>query len=177
VTDKMPVNLRHLGLIHLLFPKAKLVHCTRDLRDVAVSLYFQYFSEGQEFAQKYLCVQPDEFIVMPNHVHGILFINEMSKLPTAASSVGADLRVRPSKKSLSSPPSLGRIVQWFKTMTTNRYIRGVKTEGWTSFRRRLWQRGYYECVIRNDMELFEKRTYIRESPLRWDQDQENPRNW
>jgi REP element-mobilizing transposase RayT len=71
---------------------------------------------------------------------------------------------------------LPEIVQWFKTMTTSEYIRGVKQSHWTAFRGRLWQRNYYEHIIRSDGSLGRIRQYIAENPLRWAFDRENPRS-
>ena len=65
-------------------------------------------------------------------------------------------------------------MQWFKTMTTNGYIRGVKTLGWTPFPGQLWQRDYYERVIRNPAELDAIRLYIANNPAQWALDEENP---
>lgn len=67
-------------------------------------------------------------------------------------------------------PSLGRVVQWFKTMTTNEYIRGVKTKQWSPFNKRLWLRNYYERVIRNERALKQIRNYIIENPANWNND-------
>lgn len=50
VTDKMPHNYQHMGLIAMLFPTAKVIHCVRDPRDVCLSIYFQYFAEGHTYA-------------------------------------------------------------------------------------------------------------------------------
>jgi len=58
-------------------------------------------------------------------------------------------------------------------MTTNEYIRGVKQSGWTAFRGRLWQRNYYEHIIRSEESLNRLRRYIAENPLRWQLDREN----
>jgi len=71
-------------------------------------------------------------------------------------------------------PTLGDVVGWFKTMTTNEYIRGVKTLGWPPFNRRVWQRNYYEHIIRSGLELDAIRAYIATNPLRWALDAENP---
>ena len=60
---------------------------------------------------------------------------------------------------------------WFKTMTTNAYIHGVKEQRWTPFNRKLWQRNYYEHIIRNKDELQAIREY---NPKRWEMDIENP---
>lgn len=116
---------------------------------------------------------------------------------TDAHGVGADLRVCPHPNGGTGAPQPGahvsgahvsgahasgahagaplpEIVQWFKTMTTNEYIRGVKTLGWPPFRGRLWQRNYYEHIIRDDESLNRIRRYIAENPLRWRLDRENP---
>jgi Flp pilus assembly protein TadD len=50
VTDKLPFNFRHLGLIHVLFPKARIIHCRRDPRDIAISCYFTKFHRPISFA-------------------------------------------------------------------------------------------------------------------------------
>jgi putative transposase len=59
-------------------------------------------------------------------------------------------------------------------MTTNEYIRGVKTLGWTPFPGKLWQRNYYEHIVRNDASLNRIRRYIVNNPARWGEDAENP---
>jgi putative transposase len=69
---------------------------------------------------------------------------------------------------------LGAVLDWFKTMTTNEYIRGVRTLGWPPFDRRVWQRNYYEHIIRSEPELDRIRAYIASNPLRWALDMENP---
>ena len=69
---------------------------------------------------------------------------------------------------------LQSIVQWFKTMTTNEYIRNVKQDHWQPFNGKLWQRNYYEHIIRNEDELNRIREYIINNPAQWEFDQENP---
>ena len=97
--------------------------------------------------------------------------------PTTADDVGAALRGRPVPDDHTTPaaPTLGDIMDWFKTMTTNEYIRGVKTLGWPPFDRRVWQRNYYEHIIRSEAELDRVRAYIANNPLKWALDMENPR--
>jgi putative endonuclease len=65
-------------------------------------------------------------------------------------------------------------VQWFKTMSTNEYVHGVKEHGWTPFREHLWQRSFYDHVVRNDEALNRIREYIQNNPQRWELDRENP---
>ena len=50
ITDKMPVNFLHLGLIALLFPKARVIHCVRDPLDTCLSCYFQHFADANPYA-------------------------------------------------------------------------------------------------------------------------------
>jgi len=66
------------------------------------------------------------------------------------------------------------IVQWFKTMTTNDYMVGVKNKGWRPFNKRLWQRNYWEHIIRDENELDLFREYMFNNPLQWALDDENP---
>ena len=66
--------------------------------------------------------------------------------------------------------TIGDAMDWFKTMTTNEYIRGVKTKGWKPFNRKLWQRGYYERIIRNENAYFTIVNYIIKNPSRWSGD-------
>ena len=70
--------------------------------------------------------------------------------------------------------SLGDVVGAYKSITTVEYVRGVKTNGWQGFRGRLWQRNYYERIIRNENELNRAREYIANNPLLWELDRENP---
>ncbi len=121
-----------------------------------------------ELKNKFAAVMTDEFVVMPNHFHGIILI--------ADASVGADLYVGPLNHPTGAHTGapLPTIVQWFKTMTTNEYIRGVKEFGWPSFRSQLWQRSYYEHIIRNPDSLNQIRQYVLDNPARWEFDRENP---
>ncbi len=95
--------------------------------------------------------------------------------------VGADLCVCPESKMpgehagseegehTGSP--LQRIVQWFKTMSTNEYIRNVKTNNWSPFDGKLWQRNYYEHIVRSEESLNRIREYIANNPLNWPSDE------
>jgi REP element-mobilizing transposase RayT len=65
-------------------------------------------------------------------------------------------------------------MDWFKTMTTNVYLRGVKQGAWSSCPGKLWQRNYYEHIIRDESELAHIREYILHNPLQWAVDRENP---
>ena len=62
-------------------------------------------------------------------------------------------------------------------MTTNEYIRGVRDLQWYPFHRQLWQRSFYDHVIRNEKELAAFREYIDQNPLKWMLDHDNPENF
>jgi REP element-mobilizing transposase RayT len=64
-------------------------------------------------------------------------------------------------------------MQWFKTMTTNAYIRGVKNDDWRPFPGKLWQRSFHDRIIRDGRELARIRRYIANNPAKWDEDREN----
>jgi len=68
-------------------------------------------------------------------------------------------------------PPLQEIMDWYKTMTTNEYIRTVKTGKLPPFSTRVWQRGFYEHVIRNDRDYLEIWNYIDQNPARWAEDE------
>jgi putative transposase len=75
---------------------------------------------------------------------------------------------------VSQRASVPAIIQWFKTMTTNEYLRGVKTSRWTPFQGQLWQRNYYEHVISDEESLNRIREYVLNNPTQWALDPENP---
>ena len=78
----------------------------------------------------------------------------------------ADPCVRPLE---NTPPNLLELLQWFKTMTTNNYIRGVKEYGWRRFNKRLWQRSFDDRIIRG-YELESYREYIKNNPKKWNEE-------
>ena len=71
-------------------------------------------------------------------------------------------------------PPLQEIIQWFKTMTTNEYIQEVKSGRFPPFEKRIWQRSFYDHVIRDDDDLGRIREYIQNNPMSWTLDEENP---
>jgi len=66
--------------------------------------------------------------------------------------------------------TIGILVDWFKTMTTNEYIRGVKQYGWKRFDGKLWQRNYYEHIVRSTEEYERIADYITDNPAKWQED-------
>jgi len=63
--------------------------------------------------------------------------------------------------------SLGDIIKAYKSCSTLTYIRGVREQGWPPFEGKLWQRNYWERIIRNRRELLAIRSYIERNPQSW----------
>jgi putative transposase len=87
----------------------------------------------------------DQFVVMPNHVHGILVLDEGCRA------------------------ALSEVVRGFKSFSAAKVNVARATRGAS-----LWQRGYYEHVIRDDGDLGRIREYIANNPAQWALDEENP---
>jgi putative transposase len=107
--------------------------------------------------QQYPYLQLDEWIIMPNHFHAILWIQAA---PTILPADQAPIKVKP----------LGSLMGAFKTVST-RQINRLRANPTAP----LWQRNYYEHIIRDQHGLETIRTYIFQNPGQWDIDQENPR--
>ncbi|MCK4542857.1 MAG: transposase, partial [Spirochaetales bacterium] len=67
-------------------------------------------------------------------------------------------------------PTVGNIVGAFKSLSTNEYIRGVNQLNWQSFNKKLWQRNYYEHIIRDEEDYNRIFEYIESNPLKWEID-------
>ncbi|MDO8136598.1 MAG: transposase [Candidatus Brocadiales bacterium] len=124
-----------------------------------------------ELPTHYVGVDIDEFAIMPNHLHGIIILT-----------VGAGPRACPEEKGQpqgvapTTILSLPDVMHRFKSLTTRRYIEGVKQNNWEPFKKHFWQRNYYEHVIRNEEDLNQIREYVITNPLKWAMDSENPNN-
>ena len=125
------------------------------LKEIATNAW-AYIPE-QEHAK---LVELDESIVMPNHMHGIIHItaDPITPMPELDELHG------------SLAGSLGVIVGNYKMLVTKRVKAMLKATGTDM---KVWQRGYWERIIRNERELNATREYIRNNPLRWDEDRDN----
>ena len=105
-----------------------------------------------DLPQHYINVCLDAFVVMPNHIHGILVLKGTTEY-----------------KMKSKCHGLSEIVRGFKTYSSKRInaeraVKGVK----------FWQRGFYDHIIRNDVDLSAIREYIVHNPSGWSKDEEHP---
>jgi putative transposase len=128
----------------------------------AIGLMIQQW--WSKLSRKFSSIEIDAHVVMPNHFHGIIMI------------VGADPCVCPDLGAHTGAP-LQKIVQWFKTVTTNEYLRYLKRQDVNTLGLKLWQRNYYEHIIRNERSLNAIRNYILNNPNRWPDDPENPESF
>ena len=183
--------------------------CTQDracLFGNVVDGYMQLNEAGRmirsvwdEIAVFYPGVESDEFVVMPDHIHGIIVLvgatprgrpGTEGPAPTlrpqgqaqGPAPTGPAPTLRPQGQAQGPAPtgpaptlSLPDVVHRFKTLTTKRYADGIKQSGWTPFHRRVWQRNYYEHVIRDGESLDRIRQYIINNPVRWAVHGEHPR--
>ena len=107
----------------------------------------------------YANVEVDTFVVMPNHIHGII---NLIDLP-----VGAGFK--PAPTNAGTHHGLSEIVRAFKTFSARRINNSRNTSGAP-----VWQRNYFEHVIRDEASLNRIRQYIFDNPARWEFDRENP---
>ena len=138
--------------------------------------------EWLELAKRLRYIELGAYIVMPNHFHGILmfldpagatrqgvtnYLSGKVSLPnvTTEGMDGSPLPRGPKSA------SLGAIIAQFKSRVTKRLW---KTQ--TSNRAPIWQRNYYEHIIRNEKDLKHKTDYIEANPMLWGEDNENPLN-
>ncbi len=98
--------------------------------------------QWQELKNRYNNLVPEQLIIMPNHIHGIIII-------TAG-------------EGQSPSPTLGNIIGTYKSLTTKLANKEEDLSG-----RILWQRSYYDRVIRNEKELISIRDYINNNPMKW----------
>ncbi len=134
-----------------------------------------------EIRTHYPGIDTDTFMVMPNHIHGIIIIVGAPPCgcptprgcPTQTYENGRPRGGAPTENA-PTQLSLPDVVQRFKTLTTKRYMGGVKQFDWRPFPGKLWQRNYYEHIIRNEQELCRIRKYILENPAKWYWDKMNP---
>ncbi|RXK88265.1 hypothetical protein EST62_03950 [Chlorobaculum sp. 24CR] len=118
-------------------------------------------------------VSLDEYVVMPNHLHGIVVINEseQSRQRDAGKRVGAGDRV--GARPTPTGPTLGMIIGAFKSKSVKDVLAHIE-ENRLDMIGKIWQRNYFERVIRNERDLGNIRTYIRNNPGNWERDNENP---
>ena len=134
-------------------------------------------------------VHHDECIIMPNHVHAIICIVGAPLVGALALDMRQGIeqnmrqgieqnRVDTGKDRAGTrpaPTALGNIIGIFKSITTHQYVISVYERKWPRFSHKLWQRNYYERIIRTATEINRIRQYIANNPVQWEKDENNPK--
>jgi len=117
-----------------------------------------------EIPDRFPGIELDAFVVMPNHIHGIIgLFHGKGAVPR---------KVKPRGAASSAPTSaisLGRVIRAYKSLSAIEVNRLLRRKG-----QQIWQRNYYEHIIRQGEDLSEIRRYIAENPANWSDDPENP---
>ena len=131
-------------------------------------------------------VELDAYVIMPNHFHAVLFMNDHVGAHCMRPDVGLDqarggsegarsavmnIRAHSSAPLQRQSGSIGSIIAGFKSAVTKR-VNALRDNPGCS----IWQRNYYEHIIRNEADLANVRQYIANNPLKWDLDENNPAN-
>ena len=89
-----------------------------------------------------------DYIIMPNHIHFIIQL----------------------ENNMNCVTSLFDVIQRFKSITNSNYIKNVKLNNWEPFNKKLWQRSYYEHIIRDEKDYLNIAEYIEFNPYNWEKD-------
>ncbi len=121
--------------------------------------------QWQELICRFDNIELHEFIVMPNHFHGTV---ESVGVPLVGTQNVGESHVIGQPQGIA--PTVGDVVGAFKSLTTNHYIWNVKRNNWHPFNKKLWQRNYFEHIIRNHESYLKITEYIHANPVKWRED-------
>lgn len=150
---------------------------------------------------KYDNIKLHDFIVMPNHFHGIIEIIKQNEkcdckicrgapcgYPNNQNDVNSNIQndVNSNNQNIEKSKThtiqgthkgcpygrniIWNIIGWFKSITTNRYIENVIKNNWNHFNWKLWQRNFYEHIIRDEKWYFKISDYIKNNSVLWEED-------
>ena len=128
--------------------------------------------------QHFPSVELGEYVIMPNHIHGIIesnIVGTRSPRPIEAEHSTPPTVGARSPRPTGDSPALGKIVAYFKYQSTKHINQHHNTPG-----TRIWQRNFYDHVIRDDTDLQRICQYIQDNPMKWALDQlhpDNPSKW
>ena len=146
-------------------------------QEMMLSLYGEIVQKWwEEIPVHFSNVETGAFVIMPNHVHGVIYILDERRGTVSVPhdnvtqyALGGET---PPLRAFDGIPTLGQIVAYFKYQSTKEMNKVENTGTVTKF----WQRNYYEHIIRDEKDLQNKSDYIESNPLLWDEDDENPAN-
>ncbi len=146
-------------------------------------------TEWLKLPERFPNIALHEFVVMPNHFHAILEIvgATLAVAPNATAPKNNIVEINDKTKiemengqprdtgqpqgiAPTERKTVGDMIGAFKSIVTVNYIRGVKTMGWKPFNGKLWQRNYFEHIIRNEQSYQTISAYIVNNPVNWTED-------
>lgn len=117
--------------------------------------------------ERFSCIELDAFTVMPNHIHGIILVG--APLAGARFDAGVCEHMRATAR---VAPTVGEIIGAYKSFAMYHCLQWVKQNKPQRYLGKLWQRNYYEHIIRDDDDLNRIREYILNNPANWQDDDE-----
>ena len=129
-----------------------------------------------ELKNKFSVIELDDYIIMPNHFHGTIIITSDNRRdevisPLSSPHVPDTMRNQGGETPPLRKNTVGHMIAYFKYQTSKE-INQLRNSPGDS----VWQRNYFERIIRNEKELMNIREYIRNNPQQWEMDKENPGN-
>ncbi|HMB23328.1 MAG: transposase [Chloroflexota bacterium] len=129
--------------------------------------------QWEKLPKRFPNIELGAFVIMPNHMHGIIVITDGRGTAENPSNLGSEATRRaPTREQFQKPVkgSIPTIVRSYKSAVSYRInlMRGIQDVP-------VWQRNYYEHIIRNDRDLQNKTDYIEANPMLWAEDHENPK--
>ena len=135
-------------------------HPQGDAPTCALNEYGQIaYDEWVKLPERFPGIELDAFQIMPNHMHGIIILNDV---------VGAGLAPALDSPNAPTNPTIGDVVGAYKSLVTNRCLEIYKTKN--KMMGRLWQRNYYEHIIRTNQSYQHISQYIIDNPAKWNED-------
>ena len=137
-----------------------------NIRDSQMTLNSAGAMIHEEFlntAAIYNNITVEKFIVMPNHLHSILVIDNDKVMSEVGTSKNGTTR-------RSFPTSISEFVQRFKSYTTHLYIEGVKNSIYAPFNQKIWEKSFHDHIIRDEVDYSNHWNYIDQNPAKWQED-------
>jgi putative transposase len=132
-----------------------------ELSDIGIMIQFLWENIG--ILNRH--VELDEFVIMPNHLHGILRLSDQHRASNPTEGMAVPCPYSSSRQINSTKPgSLQTIIRSFKGACT----KGARFHHLAD---RVWQRGYHEHIVRKEASLMKIRQYIRDNPTKWQRDE------
>lgn len=126
-------------------------------------------NEWIKLPERFTNITLHEYIVMPNHFHAIMEIVGATLVVDPNETGECNTHGQPQGIAPTGKP-VGDMVGAFESITTVEYIRGVKNNNWQTFDKKLWQRNYWEHIIRNEQSYLKISEYIVNNPANWNND-------